>query len=202
LADGNRRRRCGRLVIWGLSRWASQTSVVDKVVDAVTPTPSDEKRAEARRKAQALASPGDWLSVILDHHRDIEAAFAATRAAAGLSRTAEMKKLRSVLSGHSIAEEAVIYPAMTEAGEKGHAVHAYNEQALAKTQMAKLEKIDPAHPDFVAKLQEIRVAVTHHMYEEEATWFPMLKKRVRPSDQSMLTARFLEEFQRYMGARP
>jgi hypothetical protein len=49
---------------------------------------------------------------------------------------------------------------MSEAGEKGHATHAFNEQAVAKTQMAMLEKIDPASAGFVAKLEEIRAAVT------------------------------------------
>jgi hypothetical protein len=188
------------VVVWALGRWAAQTALVDEVVSAVTPAASDEKRAQARRNAQAMASPGDWLSTVLEHHRDIEAAFAATRAAAGPSRITEMKRLRTILTAHSIAEEAVIYPAMREAGEKGHAAHAYNEQAMAKTEMAKLEKIDPASAGFAAKLEEIRAAVTHHMYEEEAIWLPMLKKRAPAGEQSRIAARFLEEFQRYAGA--
>jgi len=186
-------------LVWVLSRLASQSSLVDKAVEAVTPRASDEERAEARRNAQALASPGDWLSIVLDHHRDIEAAFAATHSAVGVSRTAEMSRLRILLSAHSIAEEAVIYPAMTEVGEKGHATHAYNEQALAKTEMAKLEKIDPTSPEFITKLDEIRAAVTHHMYQEESSWLPLLKKRAAAGDQTMITARLREEFERYAG---
>jgi len=190
------------ILTYTLFRWSSRTSVLDRVVNAVTPTESEDARAEARRQAQALASPGDWLSLALDHHRDIEAAFAAIKTAApGPSRVAAMKTLRTLLTAHSVAEEAVIYPAMTEAGEKGHATMAYGEQALTKTQMAKLEKIDPASQEFIAKVEEIRAAVRHHMYEEEATWFPQLKKRSAATDQSLITSRFQEEFQRYSGVR-
>jgi len=190
------------VVARALFRWSSQTSVLDKVMNAVTPTESDDARTEARRKTQVLASPGDWLSLALDHHRDIEAAFATIKTAApGPSRVAAMKTLRTLLTAHSVAEEAVIYPAMTEAGEKGPATMAYGEQALTKTQMAKLEKIDPASQDFIAKVEEISAAVRHHMYEEEATWFPQLKKRSPAADQSLITSRFQEEFQRYSGAR-
>jgi len=190
------------VVARSLFRWSSQTSVIDRVVNVVTPTESEDDRTEARRKAQALASPGDWLSMVLDQHRNIEAAFATIRTAApGPSRVAAMKTLRTILTAHSIAEEAVLYPAMTQVGEKGHATMAYGEQALTKTQMAKLEKIDPASQDFIAKVEEIRGAVRHHMYEEEAIWFPQLKKRSPAADQSMITSRFQEEFQRYSGSR-
>ena len=54
-------------------------STFDKIVDAVTPPESDEKRAEARAKAREVATPGDWLSLILDHHLKVEAAFAEVR---------------------------------------------------------------------------------------------------------------------------
>lgn len=48
-------------------------SILDRAIAAITPPESDEARAEARAKAQAMAKPGDWLSQILDHHRGIEA---------------------------------------------------------------------------------------------------------------------------------
>ena len=51
-------------------------SVIDKALAAVTPQPNEEKRAEATQKARAAASPGDWLSLALDHHDQIRAAFA------------------------------------------------------------------------------------------------------------------------------
>ena len=107
-------------------------SILDKVVAAVTPPESEEARRQARAKAQAAASPGDWLSMVLDHHKHIETAFAAVKAAndAG-AQVAAQKKLAVILTGHSNAEESVLYPALAGAGEKGHSTMAYNEQAAA-----------------------------------------------------------------------
>ncbi len=73
----------------------------------------------------------------------------------------------------------------------------YNEQALAKIQMALLEKLPPMSDDFQDKLEHIEGAVLHHMYEEEGTWFLELKQK--GEDQDRLTARFREEFDRYIG---
>jgi hypothetical protein len=175
-------------------------SLIDKVVTAVTPSESDKERADARATARAIASPGDWFSQILDHHAEVEAAFASTKTAAGgPSRTAAMKKLGIVLTGHAIAEESVIYPALGDAGEKGHATTGYNEQAEVKMQMAHLEKLDPTSQEFLQKLEEIRIAVAHHVYEEEANWYPELKKKAPLGDQAKLTKRYAEEFERYVG---
>ena len=118
-------------------------SVIDKVVNAVTPAETDKDRADVRTKARAIASPGDWFSLILDHHVILEQAFAATKAAAdGPSRVLALKKLGVVLMGHAIAEEAVVYPAMGSAGEKGHATTGYDEQVEVKIQPVFLKMLD------------------------------------------------------------
>jgi hypothetical protein len=176
-------------------------SVLDKVIAAVTPPESDEDRAEARAKARATAEPGDWFSMILDHHLLLEDAFAATRSAGdAASRTAALKKLGVILTGHAIAEEAVVYPGLADAGETGHADMGYTEQVMVKMQMAALEKLNPMSQDFDDKLEHIRGAVAHHMYEEEGTWFVELKEKAPAADQAKITQRYTEEWQRYVGA--
>lgn len=175
-------------------------SVLDKVIAAVTPPESEDSRKEARAKARAAAKAGDWLSLILKHHEQIEAAFAAVKSAStAATRIAAQKKLAIILTGHSNAEESVIYPALTVANEKGHAGMAYTEQAAAKTQMALLENLAPMTQDYLDKLEHIRGAVAHHVYEEEGTWFLELKEKLPVSDQSKLTSRYEEEFDRYVG---
>ena len=57
-------------------------SIIDKVVAAVTPPESEEARVKARAKARASAGKDDWLSMVLNHHEQIETAFAAVKAAA------------------------------------------------------------------------------------------------------------------------
>lgn len=174
-------------------------SIVDKAIAAITPPESDEARAEANLKARAAASQGDWLSAALDHHDLIRSAFEECRTATGASgRQAAMKKLALVLNGHSLAEEVVLYPALAKAGEKGHANLAYTEQTTAKMQMAELERIDAGSEAWLDKLEHIRGAVLHHMFEEEGSWF--LELREQYDDQAFLTERFREEYERYTGS--
>jgi hypothetical protein len=106
--------------------------------------------------------------------------------------------LALLLTGHANAEEAVIYPALVRFGHKSHAMSGYTEQAGAKANLGELEYLDPMSKDFMDKLEHIRGAVAHHMYEEESDRFLDLKQ-LPAADQMRLTQRFKEEFERYMG---
>ena len=173
-------------------------SIVDKVVAAVAPPESDEERAEATRKAWQAAQDGDWLSVALDHHDMIREAFAAVRDADDeASQRDAQEELKLVLMGHSIAEEGVLYPALALSGEKAHAEMGFNEQAMVKIQMMALANLAPLSREYMDKLEHIEGAVLHHMYQEESTWFLELKEK--GENQSRLTERYREEFERYMG---
>lgn len=175
-------------------------SLFSDAVAAVTPAPSDQDRADARDKARAVAAPGGWLSMILDHHIQLEDSFAETKAASDASsRTSAMKQLGVLLTGHAIAEENAIYPAMAMDTSKGDATHAYTEQATVKIEMAKLEMLDPMSDDFLAKLEEIRGAVAAHMVEEEGDWYPELAETSPAADQQIITKNYSEAFNRYVG---
>lgn len=175
-------------------------SVIDKVIAAVTPPESDKDRLEARNKARAAAAPGDWLSLVLDHHLELEEALAAVEDASDTDeRTVAFKEFAALLTGHAIAEEGVLYPGLSANSETGHADMGYTEQAMVKMQMAALEKLDPMSQDFEEKLEHVKGALQHHMYEEEGNWFLDLKKKATLEEQEMLTDRYTEEFDRYMG---
>jgi len=173
-------------------------SIIDKVVAAVTPPETDEQRAEARAKARNAATDGDWLSLVLQHHMQIEAAFSSVKAASdAASRLAAQKRLALLLTGHSIAEETVIYPALVKAGEQSDSTKAYTEQSAAKVQMGLLEDLDPMSQEYLDKLEHIRGAVAHHVYEEEGNWFVELKNKLPPADQTKITFRYQQEYSRY-----
>lgn len=175
-------------------------SVIDKVIAAVTPPDSEKDRAEARAKATAAAEPGDWLSLVLDHHIELEDAILAVEDAdTADERTVAFKEFAVLLTGHSIAEEGVLYPGLSANSETGHADMGYSEQAMAKMQMAALEKLDPLSQEFEDKLEHVKGALLHHMYEEEGNWFLNLKQKSSPEEQEMMTARYAEEFDRYVG---
>lgn len=171
-------------------------SLIDKVLGAITPPETEDARAKATAKARQAAGAGDWLSMALDHHGQIRSAFErACNAGIPEDRLAAMRALATVLNGHSLAEEVVLYPALAKNGEKAHAGLAYTEQTTAKMQMAELERIDPSDEAWRDKLEHIRGAVLHHMFEEEGTWF--LELKAKAPDQDFLTRRFAEEYQRY-----
>ena len=174
-------------------------SVIDKALAAITPQPNAEKRAEATGKAREAASAGDWLSLALDHHEQIRAAFAEGRTVrSATDRRAAMQKLAVGLNAHSLAEEIVLYPAMAQSGHKMQAGVAYSEQTTAKMQMAELENIAPSSDAWLDKWGHIEGAVLTHMFEEENGWFLHLKEKGEHQDR--LTARYKEEFVRYAGA--
>lgn len=175
-------------------------SILDKAIAAITPPESDEARADARRKAEAIATPGSWLAQILDHHHGIEAQFEAVRSAADASsRRAEEKKLGVLLTGHALAEEAAVYPALANDHQVGHAELAYQEQSAAKMELGLLERTDPMSQDYLDKLEHIRGAVAHHVYSEEGTWFAELARSANAADQDFITRRYEEEYRRYLG---
>lgn len=175
-------------------------SLIDKVVAAVTPPETEAARRKARQTALATAEPGSWFAAVLDHHQQIEAAFAGVEAAdSPATRRAAQKWLAVLLTGHSIAEEAVLYPALASHHEKIRAEMAYQEQAAAKGETAALEELDPMSQDYLDKLGHIRGAVTHHMYQEEHTWYPKLQEKASPQTTMRLTSRFREEYERYIG---
>ena len=174
-------------------------SFLDKMMAAVMPLESEQDRAEAREKAERLSHGHGWLALALEHHRQIESAFARVRNGLDAAeRQQALKELALVLTGHAQAEETVLYPALVEHGEKAHASMAYDEQKATKVQMHELEHLEPMSQEWLDKLEHIRGAVLHHMYEVEGTWFVELAEK-GAAESEVLTQRFAEEFERYAG---
>lgn len=115
------------------------------------------------------------------------------------AQRAAQQRLGIILTGHAIAEESVLYPALAHAGEKHQAGLGYTEQATVKMQMAELEQLTPLTQEYRDKLEHIEGAVLHHMYQEEGSWFLKMKKDAPAADQEMATRRYREEFNRYVG---
>jgi hemerythrin superfamily protein len=173
-------------------------SFLDKIVSVAMPAASDEDRANARRDAEALAAQSTWLSTVLEQHKKIESLFAQAKGYSdGASRQRAAKELGALLLGHSNAEEAVIYPIVLERSGKLHAAMAYEEQAMTKIQMAKLERLDPTSQDWLDKLGHVESAVQQHVYQEESEWFPNVVKNATGVEQDLIARRFAEEFARY-----
>lgn len=175
-------------------------SLLDKIMAKVMPPESDHDRAQARAKAEQLSGQHGWLAMVIEHHRRIEAGFqGALGSPDAAGRKQAFKMLALVLTGHSLAEETVLYPALAEHDEKSHAALSYDEHAMVKVHMHELEHIDPMSQEWTDKLEHIRGAVLHHMYEEEGDRFVDLAEKAGSESQA-LTQRFADEFNRYAGA--
>lgn len=174
-------------------------SVLDKLVAAVTPEPSQEERSQARNNALQNAAGGSgWLQRVLEQHVQVETQFDAVRTAVSAeAQRAAQKQLALLLTGHSVAEEVVLYPAMALGDQKGHSTAAYTEQSAAKVQLSALEWLEPLSQEYLDKLEHLRAAVAHHIYEEESKWFPELAANGDEAMQARLSQRFDEEFERY-----
>lgn len=175
-------------------------SFLDRVAAAVTPAASDEDCAEARRKVEKLATAEPWLKLIVEQHKQIEALFAEAKSATSTeARRDAVRKLAKLLTGHATAEEAVVYPIVSEDSGKTHAGMAYEEHAMTKIQLSKLERMDPASEEWAEKLEHIRSAVAQHVYQEEDSWLPDLVENTAAEKKAVLNQRFAEEFERYCG---
>jgi hemerythrin superfamily protein len=190
------------MIIEAPHQQGSIMGVVDKMIAAVAPDPTDEELQAARAKARAVAGTSGWLKLVLDHHLEVEDCFAAVKEAnSATARRKAQKQLALVLTGHSIAEESVIYPAMALTDQKGNSGELYTEQSAAKVQMAALEDLDPMSQDYLDKLEHIRGAVAHHVCEEEGQYFVRLKETADSAMNAKLTRRYKEEYDRYVGAQ-
>lgn len=175
-------------------------SFLDRIAAAVTPAASDEARAEARQKVLALAPGEEWLGMIVEQHQRIEHLFEeAASASDAEGRLRSAKKLATELTGHSMAEEAIVYPIVSEDSGKTHAGMAYEEHAMTKVQLAKLEQIDPETEEWLEKLDHIRSAVQQHIYQEEDSWLPDVVENTSPEKKMLLNRRYIEEYERYCG---
>ena len=175
-------------------------SFLDSIIAAVTPPESDETRLEARARARVEAEQGGWLHAVIEQHDAIEAGFAEVRGSTDARHQRDaQERLHRLLNAHLAAEEAVIYPEMADSGHKTHASLAYEEQAMTKVQFALLDKLEPLTKDYLDKLEHIRGAVTHHMYQEESSWLLDLQRDVPGSRQATLSRKFREEVDRYLG---
>lgn len=173
-------------------------SFLDKIAASLMPPERAEDRANVRKAARSLAGDGDWLALVIHHHYQIESLLdRALNAGEEQARINALHDLSITFTGHANAEESVLYPALAAIGEKGHAAMAYQEQAMARIELALLEKLDPKGGDWREKLEHVQRMVLHHVYEEEGTWFAELQQKLSPAERLRLSRRFLEEFDRY-----
>lgn len=119
----------------------------------------------------------DVTALIEQDHRDMEQLFTRLRNREG-DRALLFQQLAAMLTAHSRAEEAEVYPAIADGAESDQVKHAREEHAEADELLAKLKGMDPDSAAFDEALNHLIEGVSHHIQEEESSALPALRTTV------------------------
>lgn len=172
-------------------------SFLDRIAAALAPAASDEQRMEARAQLEKLAVNEPFAADVIAQHRQIEALFAQARQDSGAGSQAIIHDLSVLLNVHSMAEEAVVYPEVSEHSGKAHAGMAYEEHAMTKVQLAALQKLQPGSQEWHEKLDHIESAVQQHVYQEESSWLPDVIRYAPIDARQRISREFRDYFDRF-----
>jgi hypothetical protein len=90
---------------------------------------------------------GDWFTQIKAQHKAIDEAIGRIRAAKDRrARNTAFTDFKGLLTAHSFAEEAVIYPALANLASRENAKHAFDEQADASILLGQLDMMARQRP--------------------------------------------------------
>ena len=144
----------------------------------------------------------DVVDLIMQDHREVERLFDELKTHPEQRRLL-IPTLTSLLTAHSRAEEAEVYPvARDEAGEAEEVAHSQEEHAQAEQLLARLAQTDPEASEFDEVLDDLVEAVTHHVEEEESTVLPGMRERLDDARRAELGRAFAASRAEHMGDQP
>jgi len=145
---------------------------------------------------------GDVVDLIMQDHREVERMFEVLRSAPE-KRAGLVPVLTTLLTAHSRAEEAEVYPAARdEADEADEVAHSQEEHIEADQLLARLAETDPRSVGFDEVLDELVSAVTHHVEEEESKVLPGMRQRLSDQRRAELGDAFLASRAQHLGDQP
>jgi hypothetical protein len=136
-----------------------------------------------------------WLSIIKQHHKGIKRAFMVSIANPTKQNISYLKFL---INGHSIAEEAVIYPQLS--------LHGMNDEDLEKEQTGAKEQIHYLshhydEPNIKIELKKLYKAVLLHALDhEEKHKFKELDKKLSKEENIKLGDEYLKHYTKWTSA--
>jgi hemerythrin superfamily protein len=144
----------------------------------------------------------DVVDLIMQDHREVERIFAELKNHPE-KRPSLVPVLVTLLTAHSRAEEAEVYPAARdEAGEADDVEHSQEEHLLADQLLARLADTDPESPAFDSVLTELVEGVTHHVEEEESKVLPGMRERLSAERRDELGRAFAASRADHLGDEP
>ena len=144
----------------------------------------------------------DVVDLIMQDHREVERLFDELKDSPE-KRPTLLPVLTTLLTAHSRAEEAEVYPvAASEAGEKEEVSHSQQEHIEADQLLAELAATDPTSADFDKVLQNLVDAVSHHVEEEETKVLPGMRSNLSDERRVELGEAFAASRKQHLGEQP
>jgi hemerythrin-like domain-containing protein len=145
---------------------------------------------------------GDVVDLIMQDHREVERLFDELKDNPE-KRVGLVPVLTTLLSAHSRAEEAEVYPAAaSEADEQDEVAHSQEEHVEADQLLLKLGQTDPSSADFDKILQNLIDAVSHHVEEEETKVLPGMRANLSTERLVELGEAFAASRKEHLGEQP
>jgi hypothetical protein len=141
------------------------------------------------------------VDLIMNDHRELERIFDKLMTQPD-QRPTLVPVMITLLTAHSRAEEAEVYPAAAEAGGSEDVQHSQKEHLEADQLAAAVAEADFDAPGFDTALQRLVDAVKHHVEEEESTVLPGMRQRMEPARLDELGEAFLRSRSEYLGDMP
>ncbi|HUS22103.1 MAG TPA: hemerythrin domain-containing protein [Aeromicrobium sp.] len=141
------------------------------------------------------------VDLILTDHRELKRLFDQLQNQPD-ARATTLPVMVSLLTAHSRAEEAEVYPAANDAGVDKDVEHSQKEHLECDQLAADLAATAVDAPDFEDKLSKLVDAVTHHMEEEETTVLPEMRSLLSAERLDELGEAFLASREAHLGKMP
>ncbi len=141
-----------------------------------------------------MATHPRLVSFLEEQHRSalrLLDALMATTERSIKTRRQRLEELESELYHHMLLEEEIVYPALEAAVDSKHGQRIYRaargEHEVTKALLKELEALAPASVEFTRKVRVLKDSVEHHITEEEATLFPMVRQVFAQAELEALT---------------
>jgi hemerythrin superfamily protein len=181
-------------------------ALFDRVKDAVRSVLSSSSSSSSGQDESQAGRPaddgGDVVDLIMHDHREVERLFDEVKSHPE-KRPLLVPVLAMVLTAHSRAEEAEVYPvASHDTDQADEVAHSQKEHLQAERLLARLADTNPQSKKFDEVLAKLVDAVTHHVREEESTVLPGIRERLDHQARMKLGRAFVASRRRHMGERP
>jgi hemerythrin-like domain-containing protein len=144
----------------------------------------------------------DVVDMIMSDHREVERLFGVLKNEPEKRRLA-LPTLSALLTAHTRAEEAEVYPVARKEAEEGDEIAAGQQEHLqAERLLQRLHATDPDSTKFDSILEQLTEAIKHHIDEEENTILPGLRNQLDHERLQRLGQAFAASREEHIGERP